>query len=88
MITLDSSAAVAPAALRCAPPGQGPGQPIKVDGVVLGAALKHELGVRFVAADARVTEMDQSIWPDAGYAHRSARQMFRAGRKNRSAARH
>ena len=85
MITLDSSAAVA---RRCAPPGQGPRQLIEVDGVVLGAAFKHELGVRFVAADARVTEMDQSLWPDAGYAHRSARQMFRAGRKNRSAAQH
>jgi hypothetical protein len=55
-------------------------QPIEVDGVFLGAAIEHELGVRFVAVDVSVTEMDQSIWPNVDYAHRSARQLFKAGR--------
>jgi hypothetical protein len=55
-------------------------QPIEVDGVFLGAAIEHELGVRFVAVDVRVTEMDQSIWPSVDYAYRSARQLFKSGR--------
>jgi hypothetical protein len=54
--------------------------PIEVDGVFLGAAIEHELGVRFIAVDVRVTEMDQSIWPNRDYAQRSARQLFRANR--------
>lgn len=54
--------------------------PIEVDGVFLGAAVEHELGVRFIAVDVRVTEMDQSIWPSREYAQRSARQLFRSNR--------
>jgi hypothetical protein len=53
---------------------------IEVDGVFLGAAVEHEFGVRFIAVDVRVTEMDQSIWPTLEYAYRSARQLFRSGR--------
>jgi len=55
-------------------------RPIEVDGVFLGAAVEHELGVRFIAVDVRVTEMDQSIWPNVDYAYRSARQLFKSGR--------
>jgi hypothetical protein len=55
-------------------------RPIEVDGVFLGAAVEHEFGVRFIAVDVRVTEMDQSIWPTLEYAYRSARQLFRSGR--------
>jgi hypothetical protein len=55
-------------------------QPIEVDGVFLGAAVEHELGVRFIAVDARVTEMDRSIWPTLDYAYCSARQLFKSGR--------
>nr|WP_294505912.1 hypothetical protein [uncultured Rhodopila sp.] len=54
--------------------------PIEVDGIFLGAAVEHELGVRFIAVDVRVTEMDQSIWPTRDYAQRSARQLFRSNR--------
>ena len=60
--------------------GMRQSQPIEVDGVFLGAAIEHELGVRFVAVDVRVTEMDQSIWPSVDYAYRSARQLFKSGR--------
>jgi hypothetical protein len=56
--------------------------PIEVDGVFLGAAVEHELGVRFIAVDVRVTEMDQSIWPSREYAQRSARQLFRSDRSS------
>lgn len=54
-------------------------RPIEVDGVFLGAVVEHELGVRFIAVDVRVSEMDQSIWPSLDYACRSARQLFRSG---------
>jgi len=81
MNALDNLAPFAPARGPAAPPNHARARPIEVDGVFLGAALDHELGVRFVAVDVRVTDMDQSIWPNADYALRSARQMFRAGRK-------
>jgi hypothetical protein len=55
-------------------------RPIEVDGVFLGAAVEHELGVRFIAVDVRVSEMDQSIWPSLDYAYRSVRQLFKSGR--------
>jgi hypothetical protein len=55
-------------------------RPIEVDGVFLGATVDHALGVRFIATDARVTEMDQSIWPNVDYAVQSARQLFRPAR--------
>jgi hypothetical protein len=51
---------------------------IEVDGKFLGAAVEHELGVRFIAVDAQVTDMDQSIWPTVEYAYRSARQLYKA----------
>jgi hypothetical protein len=54
--------------------------PIEVDGVFLGAAVEHQLGVRFIAVHVRVTDMDQSIWPNHDYAYRSARQLFKSGR--------
>jgi hypothetical protein len=56
-------------------------RPIEVDGVFLGAAIEHELGVRFIAVDVRVTEMNQSIWPSVDYAYRSARQLFRSNQR-------
>ena len=55
-------------------------RPIEVDGVFVGAAVEHELGVRFIAVDVRVSTMDQSIWPTLDYAYRSARQLFKSGR--------
>jgi hypothetical protein len=55
-------------------------RPIEVDGIFLGAAVEHELGVRFIAIDARLTEMDQSIWPTFEYACGSARQMLKSAR--------
>jgi hypothetical protein len=55
-------------------------RPIEVDGVFLGAAVEHELGIRFIAVDVRVSEMDQSIWPTLDYAYRTARQLFKSSR--------
>jgi hypothetical protein len=55
-------------------------KPVEVDGVFLGAAVEHELGVRFISVDGRVSDMNESIWPNFDYAKSSARQMFRANR--------
>ena len=55
-------------------------RPVEVDGVFLGVTVEHELGVRFIAVDIRVSEMDQSIRPNLDYAYRSARQMFKSSR--------
>jgi hypothetical protein len=55
-------------------------QLVEVDGVFLGAAVEHELGVRFISVDVRVSDMNQSIWPNFDYAKSSARQMFRSNR--------
>lgn len=57
-----------------------PSVPIEVKGVLLGVAVDHELGVQFLAADARVTAMDQSVWPSASYAQNSAQQLFNTRR--------
>jgi len=54
--------------------------PIEIDGVFLGAAVEHELGIRFVAVDVRVADMNHSVWPNVDYARMSARQMFRSNR--------
>jgi hypothetical protein len=42
--------------------------------------VEHELGVRFISVDGRVSDMNESIWPNFDYAKSSARQMFRANR--------
>ncbi len=55
-------------------------RPIELGGVCVGVAVAHELGVRFIAVDPRVTEMNDSIWPNFDYAKESARQMFRSNR--------
>ena len=55
-------------------------QTIEKDGILLGAAVPHEMGCQFIAVDARVADMDQCIWPSMEYARSSVLQFFRAGR--------
>jgi hypothetical protein len=38
---------------------------IEVDGSIVGAAVRQESGVRFIATDLRVAEMDETLWPAA-----------------------
>lgn len=54
--------------------------PIQVDGAVVGAAVPHAQGVRFVAVDWRVGELDQTHWDSAEAACRAAEQMLRTGK--------
>jgi len=51
-------------------------QPIEVDGVVVGVAVTHLLGVQFIADNDLVDDMDQSVWPTLEYARQAARQLF------------
>jgi hypothetical protein len=60
--------------------GQSSFQPLEIDGVVLGVAIPHALGFSFIAADRRVAEMDNSIWPTLDYARDAAVQLYRDAR--------
>ena len=51
-------------------------EPIEVNGVFVGVAVTHQLGVRFIAANDRVGDMDQSVWPTSEYARQAARHLF------------
>src|SRR5918912_1194128 len=44
---------------------------IEIGEVVLGASVMHKPRSRFVAADVRAKDMDQSIWPSFKYAEDS-----------------
>ena len=54
--------------------------PIEVDGIFVGAAVRQERGVRFIATDLRVAEMDQTFWPTAEDVLRAAKQVMNTGR--------
>lgn len=56
-------------------------QPIEIDGIYLGAAVPHALGVSFIAADRHVADMDNSIWPTPDYARNAAVHLYRATRR-------
>ena len=61
--------------------GRGPvreSETIEMDGTLLGVIVSHQLGVRFIAANDSVTDMDQSVWPTPEYARKAARQLFRS----------
>jgi hypothetical protein len=53
---------------------------IEIDGVFVAAAVTHEAGVRFVAIDLRVEELDGSVWPSVEEARRLARALYSTGR--------
>lgn len=63
--------------LKQTPPPFPPTTPIAVKGRCIGTAREHQLRVVFVALDARVSDMDGSIWPTAEYADRAASQMLK-----------
>jgi hypothetical protein len=54
--------------------------PIEVDGSLVGAAVRQENGVRFIATDLRVAEMDQTFWRAVADVLLAAQQMLRTGR--------
>jgi thiazole synthase ThiGH ThiG subunit len=54
--------------------------PIQVDGSLVGAAVRQQNGVRFIAIDIRAAEMDQTLWPQTVDVLRAAEQLVRTGR--------
>jgi hypothetical protein len=53
---------------------------IEVDGAVVGAAVRLDIGFRFVATDIRVEELDGSVWPSLAELRRLAGGLYRTGR--------
>jgi hypothetical protein len=53
---------------------------IEVDGSFVGALVRQDGKLRFIATDIRVAEMDQTLWPAMADARRAAEQMVRTGR--------
>ena len=49
--------------------------PIDIDGVFVGAAVRLDLGYRFIAINMRLEELDQTIWPTLADVHRLARRL-------------
>jgi hypothetical protein len=54
--------------------------PIQFDGSIVGVAVHREKGVRFIAIDMRVAELDQTVWPAAADVRRAVEKMLRIGR--------
>jgi hypothetical protein len=54
--------------------------PIQFDGSIVGAAVPQEKGVRFIAIDLRVAELDQTVWPAAADVRRAVENMLRFDR--------
>jgi hypothetical protein len=55
-----------------------PATPIAVKGLPVGTVIAHQLGVQFLALDARVSAMDRGIWPSAKYAESAASQLLKS----------
>ena len=57
-------------------------QIVQIDGVFVGTAvtLPFSNGLRFVAVDPRVDELDGSIWPTMKDIEQLTRQLFLTGR--------
>ncbi len=53
---------------------------IQIDDTIVGAAVWQEQGVRFIAIDWRVGELDQTRWDTVVAARRAAEQMIRTGK--------
>lgn len=53
---------------------------IDIDGAFVGAAVRTDLGYRFIATDLRVEELDGSIRASLSDIQRLARQLYLNGR--------
>ena len=55
-------------------------QVINIDGAFVGAAVRLDVGYRFIATDYRLEELDGSVWPTLADLQRLASQLFKTGR--------
>jgi hypothetical protein len=53
---------------------------IEIDGAFVGAAVRLDIGFRFVATDIRVEELDGTVWPSLPDLRRLAGGLYRTGR--------
>jgi hypothetical protein len=53
---------------------------ITVDGAFVGAAVRLDVGYRFIATDIRLEELDGSVWPTLADIQRLARRFYLSGR--------
>lgn len=53
---------------------------IEVDGTFVGAAVRLDIGFRFIATDIRVEEMCGTVWPSLADVQRMAQSLYRSGR--------
>jgi hypothetical protein len=52
---------------------------IEIDGAFVGAAVRLDVGYRFIATDFRLEELDGTIWPTLEDVKRLANRLFRTG---------
>ncbi|MBS0644275.1 MAG: hypothetical protein U1E70_21205 [Acetobacteraceae bacterium] len=53
---------------------------IDIDGAFVGAAVRLDVGYRFIATDMRLDELDGSVWPTLADVKRLARRLYLSGR--------
>ncbi len=52
---------------------------ITVDGVLVGAAVRLDVGYRFIAIDMRVEDLDTRVFPTLEQVQRLAARLYRTG---------
>jgi hypothetical protein len=52
---------------------------IDIDGVFVGAALRLDVGYRFIAINVRLDDLDGTIWPSLADVKRLARRLYLTG---------
>jgi hypothetical protein len=49
---------------------------IDIDGAFVGAAVRLDIGYRFIATDMKLDDLDGSIWPNLADVQRLARRIY------------
>ena len=57
---------------------------INIDGAFVGAAVRLDVGYRFIPIDYRLEDLRGSLWPTLADLQRSAKQIFRTDRSTSS----
>lgn len=52
---------------------------IDIDGAFVGAAVRLDIGYRFIATDMKLDELDGSVWPTLADIKRLARHIYTTG---------
>lgn len=52
---------------------------IVIDGSFVGAAVRLDVGYRFIATDYRLEDLDGTVWPSLDDVRKRANRLFRTG---------